>query len=343
MAPKYHGVTRALLSAILFFQPVLSVPGIGSLLPRASPSSSISASISTSIPSYTPTPSVSMATLATATTCNGHAEYCTRSYSNMTFVGSHDSPFVGPLPQQNQNIDITSQLDMGIRYLQAQTHHSVFDKNTLELCHTSCFLEDAGTLKSFLETVKRWLDANPNEVVTLLLTNGDSVAISEFGDTFTGSGINSYTYTPSTTPLSLSDWPTLGELITSGKRLVVFLDYGADAAKVPYILDEFTYYFETPYDVTDSKFSSCKIDRPSGASAAGRMYVVNHFLDVDILGVLIPDRDKADATNAATGEGSIGAQAALCEGLYSRKPNVLLADFVDKGDVIKAQDALNGF
>jgi hypothetical protein len=73
------------------------------------------------------------------------------------------------------------------------------------------------------------------------------------------------------------------------------------------------------------------------------MYVVNHFLDVDILGVLIPDRDKADATNAATGEGSIGAQATLCEGLYNRAPHVLLADFVDKGDVILAQNALNGF
>jgi hypothetical protein len=73
------------------------------------------------------------------------------------------------------------------------------------------------------------------------------------------------------------------------------------------------------------------------------MYVVNHFLDVDILGVLIPDRDKAGATNAASGTGSIGAQASLCEGLYSRAPHVLLADFVDKGEVIKAQDALNGF
>ncbi|KAJ6045115.1 uncharacterized protein N7446_003317 [Penicillium canescens] len=335
MAPKHQRLTRALLSTILFLQPVLSVPGTGTLLPRASPSSSVSTS--------TPTPSVSTSTLAAATTCNGHSEYCTRSYSNITFVGSHDSPFVGPLPQQNQNIEVTAQLDMGIRYLQAQTHRSVFDKNTLELCHTSCFLEDAGTLKSFLETVKKWLDANPNEVVTLLLTNGDSVPISEFGDTFSSSGINSYAYTPSANPLSISDWPTLGEMISSGKRLVVFLDYGADTSKVNYILDEFTYYFETPYDVTDSTFSSCKIDRPSGASATGRMYVVNHFLDVDILGVLVPDRDKADATNAATGEGSIGAQATLCEGLYNRAPHVLLADFVDKGDVILAQNALNGF
>lgn len=159
------------------------------------------------------------------TTCNGHTEYCTRSYSNITFVGSHDSPFVGDLPQQNQNIDIKSQLDMGIRFLQAQTHHSIGDKNVLELCHTSCFLEDAGTLASFLVTVKNWLDAHANEVVTLLLTNGDSVDITEFGDTFAKSGIDSYAFVPASSPntLAIDDWPTLGDLISSGKRLVVFL------------------------------------------------------------------------------------------------------------------------
>lgn len=121
------------------------------------------------------------------------------------------------------------------------------------------------------------------------------------------------------------------------------VDYGADTAKVDYILDEFAYYFETPYDVTDASFSDCSIDRPAGAAATGRMYIVNHFLDVDIFGIKVPDRLHAAKTNAATGEGSIGAQASECEALYHRAPNVVLADFVDKGDVIEAQDDLNGF
>lgn len=110
-----------------------------------------------------------------------------------------------------------------------------------------------------------------------------------------------------------------------------------------YILDEFAYYFETPYDVTDRSFQSCSIDRPAGASATGRMYIVNHFLDVDIFGLKIPDRIHAARTNAATGPGSIGAQASECETLYGRAPNAVLADFVDKGDVIEAQNELNGF
>jgi hypothetical protein len=123
---------------------------------------------------------------------------------------------VGELPQQNQNIDITAQLNMGIRFLQAQTHHSLLDKNVLELCHTSCLLEDAGTLESYLGTVKKFLDTNANEVVTILLTNGDSVDITEFGKTFASSGIDSYAFVPSSNPLSIGDWPTMGEVVSSG-------------------------------------------------------------------------------------------------------------------------------
>lgn len=126
---------------------------------------------------------------------------------------------------------------MGIRYLQAQTHHSLLNDHVLELCHTSCFLEDAGTLKSFLITIKRWLDTNPNEVLTLLLTNGDSVAITEFGDTFSSAGIVNYVFVPTSNPLSIQSWPTLGHLISSGKRLIVFLG-------------EFFFFFETPFKST---------------------------------------------------------------------------------------------
>jgi hypothetical protein len=36
-----------------------------------------------------------------------------------------------------------------------------------------------------------------------------------------------------------SQWPTLGEMIDSGKRVVVFLDSGADTSVVNFILPEF--------------------------------------------------------------------------------------------------------
>lgn len=165
-------------------------------------------------------------TTQTPQVCNGAAYYCTQQYSNVTLIGAHDSPFVGPLPTQNQNLPITGQLDLGIRFLQGQTHANIEDNSILEMCHTSCFLENAGTLQSYLVTVKNWLDANPDEVVTLLLTNGDSFGVEAFDRAFEGAGIKEYVFIPkigSGKVLAMDEWPTFGDMIQNGDRLVVFL------------------------------------------------------------------------------------------------------------------------
>nr|POE47677.1 pi-plc x domain-containing protein 1 [Quercus suber] len=277
--------------------------------------------------------------------CNGNAAFCDRIYSNVSLIGTHDSAFVGSIldPRINQEKSVADQLEAGIRFMEAQTHKSL-DGSTLELCHTSCLLEDAGALQNYLATIKTFLDANPNEVITLLLTNGDNVDVSEFDPIFSASGLKDYAFVPKTSPnmLAYDDWPTYGQLISAGSRLVMFLDYGANETKVNYILDEYHYFFDTPYDTTDPNFPECTLARPPNASPDGRMYIVNHFLDKDILSIDIPDNADDFKTNAATGNGSIGAQADLCTSLYGRVPNFVLVDMFDRGDVFTAQNTLNG-
>jgi len=90
------------------------------------------------------------------------------------------------------------------------------------MCHTTCTEEDAGTLVSYLTTITTWMAANPNEVVTLLLTNGDSASVSLFGAAMVSSGLSAYAYTPPS-QLAMSAWPTLQELIDNDTRLVMFL------------------------------------------------------------------------------------------------------------------------
>ena len=120
------------------------------------------------------------------------------------------------------------------------------------------------------------------------------------------------------------------------------LDYHADTTKVPYILDEFSYYFETPYDVTTKDFPTCELDRPGG-NGDGMMYIVNHFLDIDLFdGILIPDEADASRTNAATGAGSIGAQNDVCKAKWGREPNIVLVDYFETGNVFVAEDTMNG-
>jgi hypothetical protein len=52
-------------------------------------------------------------------------------------------------------------------------------------------------------------------------------------------GITDYLYIPTNYPVAQSDWPTLGQLIDSGRRVLFFMDYGAESGGVDYILPEF--------------------------------------------------------------------------------------------------------
>ncbi|KAL8839406.1 MAG: hypothetical protein Q9170_001745 [Blastenia crenularia] len=104
------------------------------------------------------------------------------------------------------------------------------------------------------------------EVVTLLLTNGDHLNATSFDQAFHASNLTHYLYTPIGDPnkWTINAWPTLGELIAANTRLIAFLDYGADQPKIPHLLNEFSYFWETPFDTLDPSFSQCKIDRPAG-------------------------------------------------------------------------------
>ncbi len=160
------------------------------------------------------------ASIATAQrSCNGSPSLCGRLYSNVTFVGAHDSAFVGVLLTDNQYEPLADQMGKGIRFLQAQTHNS---SGTIEMCHTTCLERDAGSLASYLAPVKTFLAANPNEVITLLLTNGDAIPVSQFRDAFVAAGLDGYAFAPGS-QLAIDQWPTLGSLIDQGKRLVVFM------------------------------------------------------------------------------------------------------------------------
>ena len=140
----------------------------------------------------------------------------------MSSVGSHDSAFVGSLPTQNQHLNVTAQLHAGIRFLQGQTHSFL---GTLSMCHTSCLEEDAGSVEHYMTTVREFLDENPDEVIMLLLVNGDNVDPSLFDDAFTGSGLSKYAFTPSSGSkvLPIDQWPTLDAMIQANSRLVFFL------------------------------------------------------------------------------------------------------------------------
>ncbi|KAL2000485.1 hypothetical protein VTN02DRAFT_2995 [Thermoascus thermophilus] len=250
-------------------------------------------------------------------------------------VAAHNSPFVMERNwAANQVLDVTTQLNDGIRMLQFQTH---WVNDTLYLCHTSCDILNVGTLEKYLTTVTQWLQQNPYDVITILMGNSDLINPGNYTAPIERSGLINYVYTPPKIPMGLDDWPTLSSMILSGKRVVVFLDYQANQTEVPYVLDEFSQLWETPFSPTDRNFP-CTVQRPpdlAPAQAESRMYMANHNLNLDIsfagVNLLVPNTVLLNETNAVTGYGSLGWMADNCTTMWNRPPNFLLVDYYNYG------------
>ncbi|EGO58183.1 hypothetical protein NEUTE1DRAFT_82475 [Neurospora tetrasperma FGSC 2508] len=285
--------------------------------------------------------------------CNNSPLLCDRAYNNVTHMGAHDSSFLRDASTSdslagNQYFNATVALDAGIRLLQAQVHDA---NGTLQLCHTSCTLLDAGPLQDWLAKIKFWMDNNPNEVVTILLVNSDNKLVSDYAAVFEGSGISTYGYQLSNGSSASNTWPTLGDMITSNKRLVTFIASIDYSPTYPYLLSEFDHVFETAYNVLSLSGFNCTLDRPSGqgsagdAISAGLMPLMNHFADSLLLqGVQIPDETDIDITNSpdTSTTGNLGLHADTCVKQWGVKPTFILVDFFDHGPAIDTADRLNG-
>lgn len=285
--------------------------------------------------------------------CNNSPDLCSRSYSNVTYLGAHDSPFLRDdstsfSDSGNQDVNTTAQLDGGVRLLTAQVHQS---NGALHLCHTSCSLLDAGSLSTWLAEIKTWLDRNPYDVVTILLVNSDNAAVSDLDAQFNAAAIKSYAYAPESTTTVPYIWPTLNELIVSGTRLMTFVADITPSATAPYLMNEFTFIFENPFSVLSLSNFSCIPERPtlvqgqtSAAVQSGRLPLMNHFLNVASgFGIQVPDIDNITVTNAASGPvGNLGDAATSCTAAYGKAPNFILVDFFEHGAAIETVDRLNG-
>ncbi|WFD05823.1 hypothetical protein MVES1_001157 [Malassezia vespertilionis] len=266
------------------------------------------------------------------TECNGYSELCNRKYSNVTFVGTHDSYAVGSMETlgANQKNTVPQQLDDGMRVLQVQAHKmDDSEKDSgIFLCHTDCDIFNGGTMESFLGDVKSWIRANPNEVVTLIIANNDNLPATQFATAFGSTGLDKYAYKPGTARQSKTSWPTLQKMIDQKTNLVVFMDYKTNLKQVPYIIPEFNNVWENAFDQTSSPFN-CTPDRFSGDTSQ-MMFLHNYFLDKEssIVGrtFVVPNVDKLNQTNT---QKNIADSVDRCYKQQGTYPTFILLDFYD--------------
>lgn len=301
----------------------------GSVTSSTSLAGNFSASSSTTAAAPRPT---------NTTPCNGWVEFCDRKYSNVSMVAAHNSPFVRPgNTASNQQLDVTAQLDDGVRLLQAQIQ---WPANATEphFCHTSCDLLDAGPITDWLGRVRDWVAAHPYDIVTVLLGNGNYSHPSLYAPFIERSGLLQYAYSPPFLPMALGDWPTFAEMILTGKRVVFFLDYMADQLAYPWLLDEFSQVWESPFNPLDRNFP-CTVQRPPGlpaAAARDRLYLFNGNLNAEFkvfgASILVPAVSLLNQTHNVTGFGSLGEAARRCTDDWGRPPNFLNVDYYNYGE-----------
>lgn len=116
------------------------------------------------------------------------------------------------------------------------------------------------------------------------------------------------------------------------------MDYQANQTAVPYVIDEFSNMWETPFDPTNRSFP-CTIQRPPALlpkDALSRLYMTNHNLnyDINLLGnsLLVPQIPLLNVTNNVTGDGSLGVGAQTCVDDWNYPPKFLNVDFYNVGN-----------
>jgi hypothetical protein len=297
--------------------------------------------------------------------CNNAPELCDTSYDQMTHLGAHDSPFVRDATTDfssfgNQFFNSTVQLDAGVRLLTAQIHvaqNKATGAREIHLCHTSCGLFDVGTFQAWLWEIHLWLAANPNEVVTLVLVNMDGIGAIELEGEYARADVAHFGYVPEDighAPPPSSEfkktWPTLGNMIDKGERLVTFVQpLNPDKMNAPYLLNEFDFVWENNYDVRNASAFACKPDRPSNTTTvdqerdSGKLMLMNHMLYWEqAMGIQVPDIRNINDTNSWGSTGGLGDHMMACGQEVERQPTFVLVDFFNVGPAIKSVDNFNG-
>jgi len=209
---------------------------------------------------------------------------------------------------------------------------------------------DGGSLIDHLLSVKAFLDNNPKEVVTLLFVN-TGPPLQDWLKAYLLTDLDTYSYSPPPSlrrgRMTVDDWPTIASLVATNRRLITFLSSGADEDIAPFLLPQWDYMFETDFGIESPDQYSCLPFRPrwSTGYVPPRLSLVNHFLYAKFFGFRYPNATFANTTNGPGFRvGELGEHAARCRGRYDgRRPNFLLVDFFNEGEVFDVEYGMNAY
>jgi len=183
----------------------------------------------------------------------------------------------------------------------------------------------ASPLVSTLRAIGQWMDRNPAQVVTIVFE--DHITPRESAAALAEAGLTSRAFHPSNNPDAR--WPTLGQMISSGKTLVTFSEnYDGPS---PSYRDFFRYGMETPFDFSNPDAMSCA---PNRGGTGKELFMMNNWVT------------RAAASRVDAGivnqRDFIVNRARECASDWGRMPTIVAVDFGTIGDPVGAAAVLNG-
>jgi hypothetical protein len=298
---------RLLLASLLML-------AAGCSAPSASSSSSSSSGGPSTVPAVPPK------------VCNGHAELCGRAYDAVTFPGTHDAyaTHEGLFVGADQTYAMARQLADGVRVLHLEVQP---DGEVPSLCHASCAIGHQ-SLVDGLREIRGFVEDHPAELVSLLMETG-GVTSDEVAAAMKSSGLGPYLHAQALG----APWPTIGEMLNKGERVVAFLDADGGGSHEA-LLDRWSFTWETPWDnETLDDFKRCDADR---GQMGNRIYVVDTYLE---------DAPIQSAMNAARVNYNpfLVDRLLLCKDTTGRLPNFAMVNYYEVGDLFTAVEMMNGF
>ena len=270
--------------------------------------------------------------------CNGLIVLCDRSYADVTFPETHNafSTYEDGIyyPAANHQTGLVAQWNAGMRAFMIDTHYETLGDErveTVRLCHGD---DDRGfspctygtvNAEAWLSQLKSLMDAAPRDVVTLLVEN--YVQPDHLKSVFENAAMYDLIFVHSMN----TEWPTLGELITQNKPLVVFWEQGEDLSH-PWIHDFLTHSWTTNFAEQNTEDMNCD---PLRGDPEQAVYHMNNWLSGP-LGLSDPSRgDEANDLDFLI------ERASECWIQHGKRPTFIAVDWWEDGDVVAAALAIN--
>jgi hypothetical protein len=190
------------------------------------------------------------------------------------------------------------------------------------LCHIACELGASGLVDK-LESIRDFLDADPNEVLVLVME--DYIAPQTFEQALVEAGLQDRIW-----PLRPGgEIPTLRQMIMSGRTIVAMSEnHGGVVDGYPsfYELAE-----ETPYTFSSVAQFTCAANR---GAPGNPFFLVNHWLRSGVA----PSAVEARQVNSRD---ALLARMAQCRTERGRTAGIIAVNFVENGDVVGVARELN--